>query len=109
MSENTDELARALEEMSGAVVPRCDNEKLVPSGRRPCPICGKTMHVERDFGIAIDVCAEHGVWLDLGELPAILARVRSGSRIQRSAAIRAAKRQGKVSGMLFGAWSLLWE
>jgi len=108
MSENIDDLAEALDDLSGRVI-HSDNEQVVPSGQRPCPICGKTMHVENAFGVKMDVCQQHGVWLDLGEMQAVLSRVRSGERIGRRAAIREARRRGKVSGTLFGAWSLLLE
>lgn len=42
----------------------------------PCPACGVRMN-RRNFGdssgIVVDVCKEHGVWFDLGELEAVLA------------------------------------
>ena len=50
-----------------------NNSDTVPSGERPCPICGTRMAVENISGVSIDVCAKHGVWLDRGELPKILA------------------------------------
>jgi len=47
----------------------------------PCLVCGDMMvprnHAGRS-GIAIDVCRDHGVWLDADELAAILAWLRSG-------------------------------
>jgi len=52
------------------------NRAIKPEGTRPCPICGKLMHSETEFTIAIDVCDEHGVWLDYGELEA-LAELRT--------------------------------
>lgn len=85
------------------------NQKLVPAGERRCPICQQQMIVDAEYGFAIDVCPEHGIWLDRGELPAIVARIRSGERINRETALRHARRDGKTAGMLFGTWSLLFD
>ena len=38
---------------------------------RPCPVCRQGMEHEREHGVEIDVCEEHGVWLDAGELDKI--------------------------------------
>ncbi len=47
----------------------------------PCPICGKFM-TRRNFaatsGIIIDVCSEHGVWFDKGEMEKIMDFVAKG-------------------------------
>lgn len=52
----------------------------------PCVVCGDLM-VPRNYGetsgIAIDVCRDHGVWLDADELPAIIAWLRAGHFKQR--------------------------
>lgn len=85
------------------------NEKLVPPGERPCPICQKHMAVEFQHGVGIDVCEAHGIWLDRGELPGIAGQIRSGASIDRVDAVRRARREGKLSGTLFGAWSLLMD
>jgi Zn-finger nucleic acid-binding protein len=83
------------------------NEERVPAGQRECPICKQKMTVEDEYGVSIDVCPEHGAWLDRGELRAIIGRIRSGERISRQTMIRKAKKDGKISGVLFGVWSLL--
>ena len=89
------------------------NESLVPAGRRCCPICGKAMGTETypcgdSFnGVQIDVCEEHGVWLDRGELPKIIAGTKSVARRARVEAVRKAKREGKTAGYILGAWSFL--
>ena len=50
----------------------------------PCPTCGKQMERGRfaaSSGVVIDVCHDHGVWLDGGELRAVIdhaARRASG-------------------------------
>ena len=35
---------------------------------RECPICKQSMHPKQVKGIEIDICDEHGVFLDRGEL-----------------------------------------
>ena len=74
---------------------------------KPCPICGKHMAVEDFNGVTIDACQNHGVWLDRGELPAIASRVGSRQRIRAVDAIRKARLDGKISGAMLGAWSLM--
>jgi len=48
---------------------------------RKCPVCQKTMQ-RKNFmkrsGVITDVCFEHGVWLDSGELRHILEWVKTG-------------------------------
>ena len=85
------------------------NDAIVPSGERECPICKRVMRVEMESGIHVDVCNDHGIWLDRGELPSILSSIRSGQRINRAQAIRKAKRDGKLSGAMFGVWSLMFD
>mgnify|MGYP004311724739 CR=1 FL=1 len=63
----------------------------------------------------MDVCEEHGVWLDKGELETIVAKVEDlvGARLRgsRRSAVRRArqsgKREGKIAGATFGFWSFL--
>jgi Zn-finger nucleic acid-binding protein/predicted RNA-binding Zn-ribbon protein involved in translation (DUF1610 family) len=47
----------------------------------PCPVCAGLM-ARKNFGkkshVIVDVCKHHGVWFDAGELPRVLAFVRSG-------------------------------
>jgi Zn-finger nucleic acid-binding protein len=83
------------------------NDKIVPPGERPCPICGQKMLVQCQHGIHLDVCPEHGTWLDRNELAVIVARIRAGERIERVQAVREACRNGKMTGSLLGLWSLL--
>ena len=33
-----------------------------------CPVCGAEMVQETIHGVVIDICAQHGAWLDHGEL-----------------------------------------
>ena len=58
-------------------------EKQPHEGRfyRRCVTCDKLMHREnyrRKSGIVVDVCRDHGLWFDHGELEQILTWVRSG-------------------------------
>jgi Zn-finger nucleic acid-binding protein len=45
-----------------------------------CPQCGETMARRQDpeARVVIDVCAEHGVWFDRGELTRVIEAVRKG-------------------------------
>jgi Zn-finger nucleic acid-binding protein len=47
----------------------------------PCPVCAALM-ARNNFGkksrVIVDICRRHGVWFDAGELPRVLAFVRSG-------------------------------
>ena len=63
----------------------------------PCPICGNTMQVEKVHRSEVDVCDEHGVWLDAGELEKICRRVQIKGWRTRKGSIREARRQGRVA------------
>jgi Zn-finger nucleic acid-binding protein len=53
-----------------------------PVRYRKCPVCGEMM-LRRNFressGVVVDECAAHGVWLDRGELKALMAFAASGA------------------------------
>jgi Zn-finger nucleic acid-binding protein len=57
----------------------------------PCPECRATMN-RRNFagasGIIVDVCHQHGIWFDGGELPAVLSFVESGGLARARAEFR---------------------
>lgn len=38
---------------------------------RACPICEQPLHREERSTVVVDVCSEHGIWLDHSELLAI--------------------------------------
>lgn len=76
---------------------------------RPCPVCRQGMEHEREHGVEIDVCEGHGVWLDAGELEAIVLKLKARAGRQRRRAVDSARRRGKVSGAFWGWWSLLGE
>lgn len=107
MPSEIDELAAALGDMLPV---EHENEQLTPAGQRLCPICSKTMVVEEYNGIDIDTCPDrHGIWLDSRELLVLLTRVRSGERIKRRRAITNARRDGKLSALALGGWSLWFD
>lgn len=74
-----------------------------------CPVCSADMAIERVHGVRIDACRAHGAWFDLGEVPQLIERVRAGEALAASAAVRDARRDGKISGMLFGLLSLFFD
>ena len=69
-----------------------------------CPCCGQRMKRKIMKGVAIDLCVEHGIWLDKGELTAIMARTRGAAR---KAATEQSLRKGRWEGIMYGWWSLL--
>ena len=54
----------------------------------PCPHCGQTMLLETFEGVTIDWCKKDGVWLDAGELEAILNNLRLDPSYLRGVALR---------------------
>ncbi len=72
-----------------------------------CPVCGEALQIDAKSGVSIDVCPEHGIWLDAGELDAIVKKIRAQHLRMKSRQVREARRSGKVSGALWGWWSLL--
>jgi Zn-finger nucleic acid-binding protein len=59
--------------------PRRDEDRVVRY--LTCPVCHSMMNrtiFARVSGVIVDVCKEHGVWFDAGEINAILAFIESG-------------------------------
>jgi Zn-finger nucleic acid-binding protein len=57
-----------------------------PPVYRPCPECGRLMHRRnygRKSGVILDVCGDHGLWFDRGELDRVLRWIRRGE-LERS-------------------------
>ena len=82
-----------------------------------CPRCGKEM-VKNEYGmcsqIVIDLCpACAGIWLDRGELEALIERGSPArERIEfhrRRKALEHARQEGKVSGWLLGPLAFLFD
>lgn len=47
----------------------------------PCPDCGQLMNrsnFAKASGVIIDICKQHGVWFDAGELPRIIEFIQKG-------------------------------
>ena len=55
-----------------------------------CPVCKDRMEHKKIEEAWVDVCENHGVWLDKGEIEAIMD---------------SAKHKGKSEGLVSGMWS----
>lgn len=53
-----------------------------------CPVCGEALRLELYRDVHIDWCQDHGVWLDNGELDAILNNLRLDDMYLRGLALR---------------------
>ena len=76
------------------------NADLVPEGQRPCPICGAHMQSVRRAAEVIDVCAEHGVWLDRWELERLVGG--HGVRARRRSDVAEVKARRELLWWPFG-------
>lgn len=84
------------------------NTELIEEGERPCPICGKTMHMAAKNDLIIDLCTEHGIWFDSGELEKILKRAQARSNTKQRLAVSRAIKSIKRESLYSGVFSLLW-
>lgn len=41
-----------------------------------CPVCQNRLYVKEMHGVIVDICDEHGVWLDRGELEKVHDRAK---------------------------------
>jgi Zn-finger nucleic acid-binding protein len=82
------------------------NAEIIPEGERRCPICEKTMTAEMEYGIQIDVCEEHGFWLDKGELGKLKGELLSHTSSSMDYLADEAKREERKKGIIFGWLSL---
>ncbi|HUQ16363.1 MAG TPA: zf-TFIIB domain-containing protein [Candidatus Saccharimonadales bacterium] len=75
-----------------------------------CPTCDARMKTKTVNSVEVDVCQEHGLWLDKGELERIMSTSRRGyHQIQRSVIRRRvsdARSTGRYEGIFFGWLSL---
>jgi len=66
---------------------------------RPCAVCQQRMN-RKNFGgasgVIVDVCARHGTWFDAGELPQVLAFVKSGGLVRERAREQERQRQARA-------------
>ena len=74
---------------------------------RPCPICGEAMEPRIVEFNHVDVCEDHGIWLDKGELESIFARMRRSHRRKGRAIAHEARKEGRINWWLFGPLSFL--
>lgn len=81
------------------------NDDLVAPGKRHCPICGFLMESRLQAGLNVDVCADHGMWLDNGKFDTIASTVSVSSARKLRWELEKAQRRGKLKGMFFGWWS----
>jgi Zn-finger nucleic acid-binding protein len=84
------------------------NAALVPEGERRCVICGSRMTRQFQEGVAVDVCEEHGIWLDKNQLPRIISRIRERGHEVRRAAMQRTYEEGKKEGREEAAWWGFW-
>ena len=106
---NTDDKRSSLDQFFASLDPQSnatedmqtntENRSVVPEGDRPCPICRKTMTAERKQGIQVDICHDHGVWLDKGELGALIGRTKDQALKD---AMAKAGESGEEGGFLLG-------
>jgi len=93
MSNSWDDRRRALEEEYIERQNKAALESLARKSESPLtesplisPISGKPMTREQILGVTIDRCTESGgIWLDKGELEALLDRASQGDTIDQSA------------------------
>ena len=76
-------------------------------GSRPCPVCQSVMSISRRGKTELDVCEEHGVWLDRGELEDVVRRSRIGEATRVHMAEKRA-REGRVSDWWLATLELLY-
>jgi Zn-finger nucleic acid-binding protein len=66
---------------------------------RPCSVCRQRMN-RKNFGgasgVIVDVCARHGTWFDAGEVPQVLAFVKSGGLVRERAREQERLRQARA-------------
>jgi Zn-finger nucleic acid-binding protein len=73
-----DVLVGMLQETASAMVLLPWMPRAVPEGEpaRPCAVCAKPMQPVSLGTVALDRCAEHGVWFDATELAAVLKHAK---------------------------------
>ncbi len=71
-----------------------------PSGvsRINCPTCGEAMRVVFKHGVSADICPEHGIWLDNGELDRIICRIRERAGGQAKTHAQKERARGALLG-----------
>jgi len=71
-----------------------------------CPKCSREMIKRSSYGaVEFDLCQDHGVWLDKGELKRLVEGFEADERLQREETSEA-RRSGRLEGSFLGLWSL---
>jgi Zn-finger nucleic acid-binding protein len=65
------------------------------------------MNVSAKEGVVLDVCEEHGIWLDAGEMEEIQLKVALRKHKTQRSAVKRARKDGKLDGIMFGWFSLM--
>jgi Zn-finger nucleic acid-binding protein len=72
LRDRTEDRPESEEQAAEAAMRTASVEELVQAeGVRTCPVCGTEMSKRMfayESGVAVDVCLDHGIWLDEGEL-----------------------------------------
>lgn len=81
------------------------NDRTQPRPPLACPVCSVPLTQKIRVGVPIDVCDEHGIWLDRGELEEIIQRDWVGFQSQYVAAdderLDEERRRGRMEGTLW--------
>ena len=65
------------------------------------------METRKSVGdVEFDICVQHGVWFDKGELGRLVDAFAEEGREEREAATAADRRSGRLQGAFLGIWSL---
>ncbi|MEZ4390368.1 MAG: zf-TFIIB domain-containing protein [Polyangiales bacterium] len=73
----------------------------MPAHPIACPVCGQSMQKQNiPQGIELDLCNEHGVWLDRGELEAMLLRETAAKPARGGRAAKAPAAEGGFGATL---------
>lgn len=95
-----DEQQREVDAARGGL--RSVMDAVAGEGLRPCPECGREMvkHQYADYSsVVIDSCAQHGVWLDSGELERVEAYAEGYRRGMKPSAPSGLPVAGLLSGL----------
>lgn len=76
-----------------------ENDSIVPPGQRPCPICGVLMQARSRESIAIDVCPDHGIWLDSGKIESLTENISVSAKLKQRRDLEKVRNREKVKGM----------
>ena len=73
-----------------------------------CPTCEQEMTKRTSYGnVEIDLCAEHGIWLDRNELMRILEGFAEENRRPPDVGGGESRQRGRFEGIFLGWLSLL--